>query len=123
MKRVERVTAHHKRLVVNIALNYGGRNELVNAVQAIATKVSEGKMSVPEINEETITSHLYTSHMPDPDLVIRTSSEMRLSNFMLWQVAYSEFYFTHTLWPDFGEKDLLLAIYEFQKRNRRYGGR
>lgn len=123
IKRVELNTKKNDQLFVNIALNYGGRSELVYAIRKIAKKAAEGKLEINNINEKTITDHLYTASIPDPDLIIRTSAEFRLSNFLLWQSAYSEFYFTKTLWPDFGENDLYLAILQYQQRNRRYGGR
>ena len=103
-------------LTLNIALNYGGRDELVRAVN---TLIAEGKS---EITEEDITSHLYTAESPDPDLIVRTGGEIRLSNFLLWQSQYSELYFTDCLWPDFGEEELIRSIVEFSKRKRRYGG-
>ncbi len=103
-------------LTLNIALNYGGRAELVNAVNSL---IAQGKTSV---TEEEISSKLYTAESPDPDLIIRTGGEIRLSNFLLWQSQYSELYFTDCLWPDFGEEELILAIQEFSRRKRRYGG-
>ncbi len=105
-----------KKLVFSIALAYGARAEMVNAVKRILAD------NVSEINEETISKYLYTFDLPDPDLIIRTSGEQRLSNFLLYQAAYSEFYFTDVLWPDFDEKEFDKAISEFSKRNRRYGG-
>lgn len=120
--RVEKVTESNKSLWLNIAINYGGRHELNSAVVEIAKKVSDGVMSWDEINEKCISDHLYTAGMPDPDLIIRTSGEARLSNFLMWQSAYSEFYFTDVLWPDFNEEEMEKAIVEFQKRNRKFGG-
>ena len=108
--------------VFNIAFNYGGRDEIKRAVKEIAKKVKEGIIPVEEITEETISSHLYTKGEPDPDLLIRTSGEMRLSNFLPWQLVYSEFIFVQKHWPDFTEKDLDDAILEYQKRNRKFGG-
>ena len=107
-------------LTLNVALNYSGRQEIVDACRHIVTKWARGEQV--EINEETIGEHLYTARQPDPDLVIRTSGEERLSNFMLWQIAYSEIVFTKTLWPDFRSRDLYDAILEFQRRERRFGG-
>ena len=98
----------------NLCINYGGRDEIVAAARKAA--------AAGEITKETLSAHLYTAGMPDPDLIIRTSGELRLSNFLLWQCAYSEFYFCNTLWPDFGEKDLDEAIVAFQQRDRRFGG-
>ena len=105
----------------NIALNYGGRDEIVKAVKKIAEDVKEGKIDVNTINEEMISNNLYTAGMPDPDLLIRTSGELRLSNFLPWQVVYSEFLFVDKNWPDFNEEDLDNAIIEYQKRTRKFG--
>lgn len=109
-------------LIVNIALNYGGRNELVHAVRAIAAKVKEGRLETGDIDEETLSQALYTRGIVDPDLVVRTSGEMRLSNFLLYQAAYAELYFTPVYWPDFSEQDFVNMIVEYQGRNRRFGG-
>ena len=116
-------TSLNRGLLVNLAINYGGRAELVDAVNAIldAARLS-GKLSGLRIDEEAISANLYTSRTPDPDLLIRTSGEMRISNFLLWQIAYAELYITDTLWPDFGRTNLLKAILDFQKRDRRFGG-
>ena len=105
----------------NIALNYGGRDEIVKAVKKIAEDVKEGKIDVNTINEEIISNNLYTAGMPDPDLLIRTSGELRLSNFLPWQVVYSEFLFVDKNWPDFTEEDLDNEIIEYQKRTRKFG--
>jgi undecaprenyl diphosphate synthase len=105
---------------LTLALNYGARAELVDAVRALAGQLSHNGDST--IDEETISRNLYTHGLPDPDLLVRTSGEMRLSNFLLWQVAYSEIWVTETLWPDFTQKDLFQAIIDYQKRERRYGG-
>lgn len=107
-------------LAVNLAINYGGRAEIVDAVNALIRKAGAGELS--EVDEAEISSQLYTAHTPDPDLLIRTSGEMRLSNFLLWQIAYAELYVTETLWPDFTRTDLLRAILDYQKRDRRFGG-
>src|SRR5882762_4956721 len=116
-------TSLNRGLLVNLAINYGGRAELVDAVNAILDAARRsGKLSALRIDEETISANLYTSRTPDPDLLIRTSGEMRISNFLLWQIAYAELYITDTLWPDFGRTDLLKAILDFQKRDRRFGG-
>ena len=108
-------------LCLNVALNYGSRNEIVNAVKNIAHEVKEGKIDIDEITEETISNNLYTKDIPDPDLVIRTSGEVRLSNFLMWQNAYSEFLFIDKNWPDFKEEDLDGAIEVLKKRNRKFG--
>lgn len=123
MERVEKVTEKNKACMVNIALNYGSRDEIVTAVKKIASCVERGEMKSAEICEKTISDNLYTYYMPDPDLVIRSSGEERLSNFLMWQSAYSELYFTDTLWPDFDEKEFTKAIEAYIRRNRRFGGR
>ena len=106
----------------SLFLNYGGRDEIKNAVRAIAAQVKSGALTPEDITEETIGAHLYTAHMPDPDLIIRPSGEIRTSNFLLWQSAYAEYYFTDVLWPDFKTTDMDAAIDAFNKRNRRFGG-
>ena len=116
--KTEKFTANNTGIVMNIALNYGAREELTTAVKAIV----EDGIEADKIDAELISSKLYTKDQPDPDLLIRTSGEIRLSNFMLWQLAYSEMYFTEKLWPDFSVKDLEKAIIEYQRRNRRFGG-
>ncbi len=116
--KTERFTEANDGIVMNIALNYGSREEITRAVRSI---VKDG-IDEASITAELISERLYTKGQPDPDLLIRTSGEVRLSNFMLWQVAYSEMYFTDKLWPDFTEKDLDRAIMEYQRRNRRFGG-
>ncbi|HIV02299.1 MAG TPA: isoprenyl transferase [Candidatus Aphodoplasma excrementigallinarum] len=123
IKRVEAVTKDNKAVTVTLALNYGGRDELVHAVKAIAKEVQDGKTDPDSIDEKTVSRHLYTYDMPDPDLVIRTSGELRLSNYLLWQTSYSELYFTDTLWPDFDEKEFTKAIDAYLSRSRRFGGR
>jgi undecaprenyl diphosphate synthase len=116
-------TAHNRGLRLNVAVNYSGRAELVDALNTILSEARrEGRLHDLEISEQSIASHLYTAGLPDPDLLIRTSGEMRVSNFLLWQIAYSELYVTDTLWPDFSRTDLLRAILAFQKRDRRFGG-
>lgn len=107
-------------LAVNLAINYGGRAEIVDAVNELLTRARAGEHIIAD--EQTLARHLYTSHVPDPDLLIRTSGEMRISNFLLWQIAYAELYVTDTLWPDFTRADLLRAILDYQKRDRRFGG-
>lgn len=114
-------TKNNTGIVFNIALNYGGRDEIVRAVRTIAEKAQKGEISPEEITENTISENLYTRNQPDPDLVIRTSGEERISNFLLWQIAYSEFLFVQKNWPDFTEEDLDKAIEEYQKRTRKFG--
>ena len=114
-------TKNNTGVTFNIALNYGGRNEILKAVKEIANQVKEGKIDVEDINEETISAHLYTKNEPDPDLVIRTSGELRLSNFLPWQSVYAELLFIQKNWPDFEEEDLDNAIIEYQKRTRKFG--
>ena len=124
MKRLERAieeTSRNTRLTLTLALNYGGRDEIVDAVRSIAAEVGEGKLKPDQITAETISSHLYTRTMPDPDLLIRTSGEMRISNFLLWQLSYTEIHVTSKLWPDFGADDLHAAIVDYGSRERRYG--
>lgn len=121
IERLEKDTKSYDKLVLNIALSYGARQEIVNAARILAEEVKKGKLEPSDINEDIFLKHLYTRDCPDPDLLIRTSGEMRLSNFLLWQLSYSEIYVTEKLWPDFGEKDLKKAIEEYQKRNRRFG--
>lgn len=115
-------TKDNRGLVMSLALNYGGRNDLVNAVKNISQEVVYGKISVDDICDDLISSHLSTKESPDPDLVVRTSGEQRLSNFLLWELAYSEFYFADIHWPDFDEKELQKAIFAYQSRDRRFGG-
>lgn len=107
---------------LNIALNYGGRDEIIHAISEISQKVKAGELAASDITEETVSAHLYTAHCPDPDLVLRPSGEIRISNFLLWQSAYSEFYYDHILWPDFSPKHLEEAILTYQGRSRRFGG-
>lgn len=121
LERAMDITKDNTGVNLNLALNYGGRNDIKNAVLDIVKDVQTGKIKIEDINEETISSHLSTKYVPDPDLVIRTSGEQRLSNFLLWEVAYAEFYFTDIHWPDFDEKELQKAIYAYQKRDRRFG--
>jgi undecaprenyl diphosphate synthase len=116
-------TAANRGMRLNLAINYGGRTELIDAVNAILENAKlEGNLDALEVTEEAISSHLYTAGLKDPDLLIRTSGEMRISNFLLWQIAYAELYITDTLWPDFKRTDLLEAIFDFQNRERRFGG-
>ncbi len=122
MRYMEKATENNSGLLLNVAVNYGGRDEITHAVKKIAEEVLEGRIKVEEICEQTISDNLYTSGQYDPDLIIRPSGEYRLSNFLIWQSAYSEFWFDNILWPDFNEKDLDRAILDYQKRNRRFGG-
>lgn len=116
-------TARNRGLWLNLAINYGGRAELTDAVNAIVQEARDlGELHSLHVTEEMISSRLYTAGRPDPDLLIRTSGEMRVSNFLLWQIAYAELYVTETLWPDFGRAELLRAVLEYQKRDRRFGG-
>jgi len=116
-----RQTSHNTNMVLTLALSYGGRQEILNAVQKIAHKVQKGEIKPTDITEERFSNSLYTRGMPDPDLLIRTSGEYRISNFLLWQISYSEIYITPTLWPDFGEQEFLKALTEYQRRDRRFG--
>ncbi|MBR4721338.1 MAG: isoprenyl transferase [Clostridia bacterium] len=122
IKKTEEFTKNNTGIVMNIALNYGSREELVRAARILAERSKSGEINPEDITEDMISAELYTGGQPDPDLIIRTSYELRLSNFMMWQSAYSELYFTKTLWPDFSVNDLHNAIIEYQSRNRRYGG-
>lgn len=114
-------TANNKGMILNLALSYGGRDEIVEAVRRILKDNQNGIIYVQDISKELFSRYLYTSDLPDPDLLIRTSGECRLSNFLLWQSAYTEFYFTDVLWPDFRKKHLMAAITDFQRRERRFG--
>ena len=118
----EKKTKNQTGLTFNIAFNYGSRIEIRDSVRAVVNLVSKGEIDINEIDESLIENHLYTAGMPDPSLLIRTSGEMRLSNFLLWQLAYTEFYITDILWPDFYEHELLKAIEAYNSRNRRFGG-
>ena len=123
LKAVMNKTARNRGMRLNLAINYGGRTELVDAMNGMLQNArNEGNLDSLEITEESIAGHLYTAGVKDPDLLIRTSGEMRISNFLLWQIAYCELYVTETLWPDFGRIELLEAISDYQNRERRFGG-
>lgn len=119
---LERVSAENTGLHFQVALNYGSRDEIKRSIISIANEVKDGSLLPKDITEDIISSHLDTSGIPDPDLMIRTSGEQRLSNYLLWQLAYAEFYFTDVLWPDFSKKDLQKAVEFYQSRDRRFGG-
>jgi len=122
MRWAEEATARNTGTVLTLALNYGARSEIVDAVRSVCADIRDGKLSIADIDEDEIHRRLYTADMPDPDLIIRTSGEMRISNFLLWQIAYSEIYVTDRLWPDFRGLHMLEAIEDYQRRERRYGG-
>ncbi len=122
LRRGIEITAQNSRLILNLAINYGGRAEIVDAVRAIAQRVRQGDLQPEEIDESTVRAHLYAPDMPDPDLLIRTAGEMRVSNFLVWQTAYSELWVTPTLWPDFRTEHLIEAILSYQQRVRKFGG-
>ena len=123
IKKLIEATKNNTGMVFAFAINYGGRDEINRAVENIVDDVESGKISKSDISEELISSYLDTNDLPDPDLLIRTSGELRVSNFLLWQIAYSEFYITDTLWPDFDKEELLKAIESYSHRQRRFGGR
>jgi undecaprenyl diphosphate synthase len=123
MKDLHESTISNNKLVLNVAINYGGRAEIVDALKSIALKIEKKKLNIEEINENTIRDNLYTQNLPEPDLLIRTAGEMRISNFMIWQIAYTELWVTPVYWPDFDENNLIEAIRNFQKRVRKYGGK
>jgi undecaprenyl diphosphate synthase len=118
----ESLTRDNRVLTLTIALNYGGRQEMARAARGLAVKVAEGTLRPEDIDEDLMRSQMFAPDIPDPDLVIRTSGEQRLSNFLLWQVAYAELVFTPTLWPDFDAAELAAAVTEYRSRNRRFGG-
>ena len=120
--KAERESAKYSKVTVNIALNYGGRAEITHAVKDIAARVKSGDLAVDEITEDTISGSIYTAGQPDPDIIVRPSGEFRLSNFLTWQSAYSEFWFSDVLWPDFTEENVNEILFDYQKRNRRFGG-
>lgn len=122
LARARELTAGNQRLLLNLALNYGGRAELVDACCAVAQDILQGKLKLEQIDEEVLSRYLYTAGLPDPDLLIRTAGEMRFSNFLLWQSAYTELWVTPILWPDFRREDLLVALHDYARRERRFGG-
>ncbi|RKD34469.1 isoprenyl transferase [Thermohalobacter berrensis] len=115
-------TRNNNKLILNIALNYGGRDEIIRAIKLLAKNVKDNKIQLEDINEELFKEFLYTGSQPDPDLLIRTSGELRISNFLIYQIAYTEFYFTDIYWPQFTKEHLFKAILDYQNRNRRFGG-
>ena len=122
LRKTTTALANNKGLTLVLALSYGGRTEIVEAVRSIATKVKQGKLDAAEIDEQVVAQHLYTKNLPDPDLLIRTSGEMRISNFLLWQISYTELVVTPTLWPDFRKAQFFEALEEYTRRHRRFGG-
>ncbi len=122
LKKITEKTRHNTALTLNLALNYGARTEIVDAVRAIVNDCASKIIRPEEIDEKSFSSYLYTKDMPDPDLLIRTSGEMRLSNFLLWQLSYTELYISKKLWPDFKKQDFIKAVEGYQFRQRRYGG-
>jgi undecaprenyl diphosphate synthase len=121
IEETEELTRRNRRLTLTFAFNYGGRAELADAARAIAHEVKARRLDPDKIDERTLARHLYAPDMPDPDLLVRTSGEFRISNYLLWQLAYSELVFTDVLWPDFRRADLAAAIEEYQRRSRRFG--
>lgn len=122
MIKLEQDTAHYTEMNLMMAVNYGGRDEIAHSARILAQQAVEGKIKPDEITEQSVADNLYTAGFPDVDLLIRPSGELRLSNYLIWQCAYAEYYFTDVLWPDFSPKDLDKALIEFQNRNRRFGG-
>lgn len=122
IRDLENDTKDYTEMTLMMAVNYGGRDEIANATRQIAKKVKDGELDINDINEDTVNNYLYTREAPDVDLIIRPSGELRLSNFLIWQSAYAEFYFTDVLWPDFTPKELDKALIDFSKRGRRFGG-
>lgn len=121
LKKTKAALAKNNGLTLILALSYGGRTEIVEGVRSIGEKIKQGKLDPAEINEQLISQHLYTSNYPDPDLLIRTSGELRISNFLLWQISYAEFVVTQTLWPDFRKPQFFAALEEYTRRHRRFG--
>lgn len=121
VEEIEEATRNYDRYILNLAIGYGGREEILRAIRHISMDVKEGRLSPEEINEEVVRKHLYTGDLPDPDLILRTSGEERISNFLLWQMAYSELYFADVYWPSFSKIDFLRALLSYQRRSRRFG--
>ena len=121
LEEIMQVTGQNRSMTLNLALSYGARNEIVRMVRSIAEKSISGDITPEAISEQLVSDHLYTADFPDPDLLIRTSGEMRISNFLLWQIAYSEIYITKTLWPDFSKEEYLQILKDYQQRERRFG--
>lgn len=122
IEKAEKKSNKYSKITVNIALNYGGRAEITHAVKEIARMVQRGEITIDDITEQTVSDNIYTAGQPDPDIIVRPSGEYRLSNFLQWQSAYSEFWYSDILWPDFTEENVNEIIRDFQKRNRRFGG-
>lgn len=123
ISEIQKLTENNDKITLNVAFSYGARQEIADAVKEIVKQVQMEKISIQEIDEKLIAKHLYNPQIPDPELLIRTAGDYRISNFLLWQISYSELYFTKCLWPDFSKKDLILAIQDFNNRQRRYGKR
>jgi len=119
--QVKAATANNRSMLLNLALSYGARSEITEMVQTIAAKIAKGDLAAEEITQQTVADHLYTKGLPDPDLLIRTSGELRISNFLLWQIAYTELAITPTLWPDFSREEFLSILVQYQNRERRFG--
>ena len=119
--QVKAATANNRSMLLNLALSYGARSEITEMVQTIAAKIAKGDLTADQITQQTVADHLYTKGLPDPDLLIRTSGELRISNFLLWQIAYAELAITPTLWPDFTREELLSILVQYQNRERRFG--
>ena len=122
IEKAERETGEYNKVTVNIALNYGGRAEIVHAAKELAQRVKSGEIDVSDITEDSFSQYIYTAGQPDPDIIVRPSGEQRLSNFLTWQSAYSEFWYSDVLWPDFSEADVNKMLSDYQNRHRRFGG-
>ncbi len=122
LKKAVEETKNNQGLILNLAINYGGRQEIIDAVGKIVADLENGSFKIKDLSEKKFSRYLYTQNLPDPDLIIRTAGEKRLSNFLLWQSSYAELYVTDTLWPDFDRKELLLALEDYRQRKRRFGG-
>jgi len=122
LKEAVEKTKNNQGLILNLAINYGGRQEIIDAVGKVAADLKNGSFKIKDLNEKNFSQYLYAQNLPDPDLIIRTAGEKRLSNFLLWQSSYAELYVTDTLWPDFNQEELLLALEDYNQRKRRFGG-